>query len=453
MTKIRTATVAGKFYTSIKEELLKILDGFKYNHKADYNYASRAIIVPHAGYNYSGQLAYDGFCYLSKSIKNIFIIAPTHHKSVNNLALADYDEWETPLGNIPTNRFIMNEILEKFECEYCEEAFEKEHAIEVLLPIIQHQYENIKIVPILVGNDDVEKTLRILKYYYVNPANAFVISSDLSHFHKEEEAIQIDILTARMLEDKNMQGFRYEQACGAIPIYALAEFAKQKKFDFVRVGLTNSGIITGDTSSVVGYGCWFLYEGNRNSFIKENFSPKLIDIARKTIRTKLLGKEEINITTFMPYPQVLESFGACFVTLEINGHLRGCIGSVIAQTQLIVDLIKNSHNAAFADPRFQPLTQEEFDNISISISLLSRPEPIEFKDEEDLLKQITPNIDGIIIRDNNHQGLYLPSVWEQLPDKKIFLNSLKQKAGLPTNHFSKTFEAYRFSTEYIKENL
>ena len=84
---------------------------------------------------------------------------------------------------------------------------------------------------------------------------------------------------------------------------------------------------------------------------------------------------------------------------------------------------------------------------------MSRPEPIEFKDEEDLLKQITPNIDGIIIRDNNHQGLYLPSVWEQLPDKKIFLNSLKQKAGLPPNHFSKTFEAYRFSTEYIKENL
>ena len=451
MSKIKTPNVAGRFYTSIKEELLQTLDTFKQNHKSDYNYQSRAIIVPHAGYDFSGQLAYDGFCYLNKSAKNIFIFAPTHHKTVNNLALGDYDEWETPLGNISTNRIVSDELIREFQCEYCNEAFEKEHAIEVMLPIIQHQFENVKIIPILIGNDDIEKTLKIIKHYFVNPNNVFVISSDLSHFLKEEDSLKVDVLTARMLEDKNMQGFRYEQACGAIPIYALNEFAKYKNFDFIRVGLTNSSRTTGDTNSVVGYGSWFLYEGNRNDFIQENFAPKIIDIVRKTIDAKLFGKSQINITSYMPYPQVLESFGACFVTLELNGSLRGCIGSIIPQSQLIVDLIKNSHNAAFADPRFPALTREEFEKVKISVSLLSLPTPIEFKNEDELLQQIRPNIDGIIIKDKNKQAVYLPSVWEQLSEKTMFLNSLKQKAGLPQNHFSHTFEAYRFTANYIKE--
>ncbi len=452
MNRIKTPNVAGKFYTSIKAELLETLEKFKSNHKSDYNYFSRAIIVPHAGYMFSGQLAFDGFCRLDKNVKNIFIIAPTHHKSVNNLALANYDEWETPLGKVSVNKNIQEEIISQFGCEYSDKAFAEEHAIEVQIPFIQFNYKDIKIIPILVGNDDVEKTLRIIKYYYVNPQNAFVISSDLSHFLKEAEAKKIDTLTARMIEEKNMQGFRFEQACGAVPICALTEFANQKNFSLIRIGLTNSAKATGDNSKVVGYGSWFLFEGEKNEFIEKNFSPKIIDIVKKTINAKLSGKTEINITNYMPYPPILDSDGACFVTLEENNILRGCIGSVIAHSPLIIDLIKNAYNAAFADPRFAPLSREEFEQISISVSLLSIPNLIKFEDEQDLLEQINPFVDGIIIKDKQKQALYLPSVWEQLPDKKLFLNSLKQKAGFAPNYFSKTIEAYRFKTNYIKEN-
>jgi len=451
---VKTPFASGKFYTSVKEELINDIDNyFMSNHKHDYNISSRLLIVPHAGYIYSGQLAFDTLYYIDRNVSNIFIFAPTHKKTVNNVALSTYDEFETPLGNLAVNKTIQADIIKNFSCEYCDEAFAEEHAIEVQLPFIQCLFKNkqVKIVPILIGNDDVQKVLKIINEYYDLKSNAFIISSDLSHFLPQEKAQQIDIITARMIEEKHLAGFRFEQACGAIPVCASTQFALERGYSLIRVGLTSSAAATGDKSRVVGYGGWFLYEGERNEFIKEYFSPKVLDIARKTIKTKLEGKSEVNITSYMPYPQVLESDGACFVTLEINGILRGCIGSVLAHSQLIVDLIKNSYNAAFSDPRFQPLRPDEFDKIHISVSLLGPPSPINFTDEADLLEQLKPNIDGVIIKDKDYQALYLPSVWKQIPDKTLFLNSLKQKAGLAPDYFSNTFEAYRFNTVYIEE--
>lgn len=449
----KKAFAAGKFYTSIKEELQENINNFQNNHKEDYNITSRLLIAPHAGYIYSGQLAYDTFSYFDKNVSNIFIFAPTHRKSINNVALSTYDEFETPLGNLTVNKIIQNDIIKTFNCEYCDEAFEEEHAIEVQLPFIQHIFKdkNVKIVPILIGNDDADKVFKIISHYYPIKSTAFIISSDLSHYLPHEKAMQIDIITARMIEEKHLQGFRFEQACGAVPVCAATQFALANNYTFIRVGLINSSLATGDKERVVGYGGWLLYEGEKNQFIKEYFSPKLIDIVRKTIYAKLMCKSQINITNYMPYPQVLDSDGACFVTIEIDGKLRGCIGSVLAHSQLIVDLIKNSYNAAFADPRFQPLTMEEYSKIKVSISLMGTPKPMSFKDEDDLLEQLVPDVDGLIIKDQNYQALYLPSVWKQIPDKKAFLYSLKQKAGLNPEHFSDTFEAFRFYSTYIEE--
>ncbi len=441
---------AGKFFTSQKEELQKTLDDFNSNHKLDYNITSRAIVAPHAGYTYSGQLAFDTFSYLDKTVKNIFIFAPTHKKTVNNLALCNCDDFETPLGNIPVNKDIQEEIIEKFSCEYSEEAFEEEHAIEVQLPFVKYFYDDIQIIPILVGNDDVQKTFKIIQHYYPDKENAFVISTDLSHFLKLEEAMKVDVLTARMIEDKNIRGFRFEQACGAVPLCALTQFTLENNFSLIRVGLYDSSKSTGDTSRVVGYGGWLVAECEKNEFIRDNFAPKIIDVVKKTIDAKLSGKSEINITTYLPYPPILDSDCACFVTLEIDGNLRGCIGSVLAHSPLMIDLIKNSYNAAFADPRFQPLTREEFEHVTITVSLLSHPMPIQFNSEENLLEQLRPNIDGVIIKDKNYQALYLPEVWEKIPDKKLFLQSLKQKAGMPKDYFSDTFEAFRFTSIVIK---
>ncbi len=444
MKKIRLAAAAGKFYTDNKEELLKQLDFFEKNNPHDYTYKTRAIIVPHAGYIYSGQLASEGFQYFDQNVKNIFIIAPPHYVPVKEASLSSFEFWSTPFGEIEVNQQINKELIEKFKCEFQDEAFKEEHSAEVQVPFIQKYLPDVKIVPILAGNP--KKITEIISHYWENTENAFVISSDLSHFHSSDNAKKIDNATAEMIETKNMEKFVHEQACGATGIYGLIDFAKEKNYSLIRIGMFNSGDVTGDNSRVVGYGSWFLYEGAKNIFLKKYFSPLIIEICKKSILAGL-NNEKIN---FKDIPVVFKELGACFVTLEKEGDLRGCIGSVIAHRPLIEDLIINSQNSAFSDPRFNPLKKDEFEDLSINVSLLSNPEKMLFENETDLLNQIKPFIDGIIIKDKGYQAVYLPSVWEQLPEKEIFLNSLKMKAGLSTSHFSPTFEAYRFTTEYIK---
>jgi AmmeMemoRadiSam system protein A len=189
-----------------------------------------------------------------------------------------------------------------------------------------------------------------------------------------------------------------------------------------------------------------LYEGTKNKFIKEYYSEYLLNLCRNVILSKF-NKD----TLYTGHAPVFTQLGACFVTLKKNNNLRGCIGSIIAHQPLINDIVEHAKDAAFRDPRFNPVEQNEVDSLTIDISILSEPQPMTFRDEQDLLEQIVPFSDGIIIKDKNRQAVYLPSVWEDLPDKAMFLNSLKIKAGLPPEHFSDTFEAYRFSTVYIEE--
>lgn len=450
MKDIKQPAVAGQFYPANKEELLLQLSSFRKKSEKHYDYNSRAIIVPHAGYIYSGQLASNGFQYLDKKIKNIFVIAPAHSVPVDGVAVSPHDAWLTPLDEIPLNKEIIEELKKKFECTYSEQAFRNEHAAEVQIPFIQTYFTDVKIVPILVGFVNHNKITQIIEYYWNNPENGFVISSDLSHFYTNQDAIKIDNVTAEMIESNDIEEFNHKQACGSIGICGLIEFAKNKNYSLIRVGLTNSAEASGDTSRVVGYGSWFLYENPKNTFIKEFFSDFSIDICKKSIKYGLDNRELIPLKEIGEIPPIFEQFGACFVTLQINEDLKGCIGSIIAHQPLITDLIHNAYNSAFSDSRFSPLTKDEFGKIDIAISLLSAPSKMTFSDETDLLNQIQPFIDGIIIKDGYHQAVYLPSVWEQLPNKTLFLNSLKQKARLSPNHFSKNFEAYRFTTEYIK---
>ena len=248
-----------------------------------------------------------------------------------------------------------------------------------------------------------------------------------------------------MIEENYLNNFEQEQACGAVGICGLIEFAKKHNFSLIRIGLTNSAATTGDSSRVVGYGSWFLYEGEKNYYIKKYFSDFVVDICRKSILSGLqLG--QFNIRN---YDRVFDEFGASFVTLELDGILRGCIGSIIPHKPLLKDLLHNAHAAAFSDPRFPTLTLNEYNKIAIKVSLLSKPERIEFETEEELLDVLKPGIHGLIIRDGNYQSVFLPDVWEQLPDKQVFIEQLKLKAGLPKNYFSENLEAFKFTTTKI----
>lgn len=452
MKRIKSSSVAGKFYPEDKKELESFLDEFVENNRTQYKYSTRAIVVPHAGYVFSGQFASEGFQYLNKNAKNIFIIAPAHYVRIEGIAVSSSDFWETPLGEVEVNQQINQILVNYFGAKFNDKAIEPEHSLEVQVPFIQKLIPSAKIVPILVGNADVEKISEVLSYFWKDKDNAFVISSDLSHFYPDGEAKKIDKITADMIESLDVSGFSSSQACGSIGILGLVNFAKAEGFSLIRINLDNSSSTSGDKSRVVGYGSWLLFEGTKEKFVKDNFSELLLDICRKSILAGLDTGHALRVD-ISEFPEVLQQNGASFVTLEIDGDLRGCIGSIIASQSLIEDISKNAFASAFSDTRFSPLKNEEYKYLSIAISLLSAPSQMTFDDENELLSQIEQDVDGIIIKDGYYSAVYLPSAWEQLPEKRLFLNSLKRKAGLSDSHFSKTFEAYRFRTEYISTDV
>ena len=446
MTKIKEPAVANSFYSGDINILKKQLEEFADKNANRYTYPARAVIVPHAGLTFSGQLAYEGISQLDKNIKNIFIFAPAHRIAFEGIALSGYDEWKTPIKTITVNQEINKILQEKFGAKIYDDAYKDEHSIEIQVPIIQTVFENVQIVPVLIGKENPQKITEIISEFYPKSEFGFIISSDLSHFLSDSKARKTDEETAQMIESGNIKDFRYDQACGAVGIYGLCEYANQNSFSLIRINMINSSDVTGDKSRVVGYGAWFLYEGSKNKFIKTFYSDYMLKLCREVIQSKFDKK-----TVCTNHPPVFNQLGACFVTLKKYNNLRGCIGSIVAYQPLINDLVQHAQDAAFRDPRFNPVEKNEVDDLRIDISVLSEPKPIQFKDEQDLLSQIKPFRDGIIIKDKRYQSVYLPSVWEDLPDKELFLKSLKVKAGMTPEYFSPTFEAFRFSTVYIEE--
>ena len=454
----KSPVFAGSFYPEKPEELTNLLNSYKQDLKI--NYKSKAIIVPHAGITYSGHAAMVAFQHLELN-ENIFIIAPSHHESFNNIALPEYTYFDTPLGSLEVNNRLIKDISDRFPCIVADEVFDKEHSIEVQLPFIQNLFcphiqsamdfvkglknigKKFKIVPILVGDCDYRLISDLISAYWEN--SSFVISSDLSHYFTRQECRQIDTYTATIIETGKLDYFQPQQACGLTGIMGLVDFANNNDCTMIRTMMYNSGDISKESDKVVGYGSWFLYTDSRNDYIEKYYSDYIIDIARKSILAS------VNQEEFIPrdIPSVLTEYGASFVTLKKNEQLRGCIGSVYPTKPLILDIIDNAKNAGFQDPRFEPLTVDELDKLQVSVSILSSIERIMFKDERDLLSQIYPH--GVILVEGEKRAVYLPVVWEQLPDRQVFLNSLKEKAGLEPDYFSRTLEAYKFEAAYISE--
>ncbi len=170
--------------------------------------------------------------------------------------------------------------------------------------------------------------------------------------------------------------------------------------------------------------------------VSDELKKIMLNIARIAIKEEFMRHKELNERVIerlvSMYPRLKEP-GAVFVTINERSSLRGCIGSLVAYRPLIEDLIANAKSAAFGDPRFPPLRPEEFEQITIEISLLSEPKPLEYSDIEDLRGKIHPGVDGVVLKLDNRQATFLPQVWEDLPDFDQFFAHLCLKAGLPAN--------------------
>ncbi|HZA29748.1 MAG TPA: AmmeMemoRadiSam system protein A [Gammaproteobacteria bacterium] len=176
----------------------------------------------------------------------------------------------------------------------------------------------------------------------------------------------------------------------------------------------------------------------------------LIQIARRSIEHGLEDSCPLQIDA-AGFPPSLQEYKPCFVTLKIKAQLRGCMGDLDAKRPLVGSIAANAYAAAFKDPRFPPLIREEYPEITLHISILSPATVIDFSSEEDLLCQLRPGIDGLIIESTGHRATFLPAVWGSLPDPREFLRYLKHKAGLPEPHETIELKAWRYTAESFSE--
>lgn len=172
----------------------------------------------------------------------------------------------------------------------------------------------------------------------------------------------------------------------------------------------------------------------------------LLEVATASIRHGLEHGSAL-IPRAEDYPSTLQALRASFVTLHLAGELRGCIGALQAREPVVCDVARHAHAAAFQDPRFSPLSEAEFHKVDLHLSILGVPEPIRFSDEADLIRQLRPGEDGLILTDGAYQGTFLPSVWESLPTPELFWRQLKRKAGLSVDHWTPTLRVSRYYTE------
>lgn len=180
--------------------------------------------------------------------------------------------------------------------------------------------------------------------------------------------------------------------------------------------------------------------------LNQQEQQQLIDLAKESIKYGLEHGQRLSVD-INDFSSALTPVRATFVTLKINNQLRGCIGTLTAHSPLVIDIADNAYSAAFKDPRFPPLSKDEFPSLQYHISILSEPEPMVIQSEDDLLSQLKPGIDGIVLHEGSRRSTFLPSVWESLPEPRSFIEHLKLKAGLAKDYWSETIHFERYTVE------
>jgi MEMO1 family protein len=446
---VRPPAVAGMFYPgdprSLAAEIDELLGGVE--QLAPRLGFPKALIVPHAGYIYSGPVAaraYDDIAPARGIVKRVVLLGPVHRVAVRGLALPAAEFFDTPLGRIAVDPDAAHELAAFPQVVRSAPAHAMEHSLEVQLPFLQKALGEFVLVPLAVGTASVDEVAAVLERLWGGAETLIVISTDMSHYRAYDAARQIDGSTIARIA-----GFatdiNHEEACGATPLNGLLFLSKKRNLKIKLLTACNSGDTAGGKGQVVGYSSFGLYEGSEVSL--DEAGRALLAIARGSIENSLSGSEK------KPLPKTLwlEQAGATFITLTKNGELRGCIGSLEAVRPLGIDAAENAVGAAFRDPRFPAMTAEEWLQCSVEVSLLGAAKPIRFADEADLLSQIRAGEDGLILEREGRRATFLPQVWEGLPQKELFLRELVKKAGLPADTRLARCKVYRYRVAKWKE--
>lgn len=447
---VRPATQANRFYTGNPEELSQEVDSFLALHSSRTTYQNvAALIVPHAGYYFSGNVAASAYMTLDpkKSYKRIFLLGPSHHEWLNGASVnSKVDYYATPLGNVKVDRETAQQLIDTDSVfSYKAAAHAQEHCLEVQLPFLQRRLDEVPpIVPIIISTNDYSKLKRMAEMLrpYFTDDNLFIISSDFSHYPSYEDAYEVDTKTGKAIETGDVEqliatiennadsGKRNlaTSACGEFPIITLMLMLNHN-YEIKHLMYQNSGDIDNhDHSRVVGYHAFaFLRKQiSETEFTLTDADKKqLKEIALQSIKDSLDSKP-IARPTLHSQLSILNSKCGAFVSLHKYGRLRGCIGHFGEDYPLHEIVAEMARAAAFEDPRFTPVTREELDDIDIEISVLTPMRRIQSIDEFELHRH------GIYIRKGFRSGTFLPQVADEVNwTKEEFIGHCSQdKAGL-----------------------
>ena len=447
---IRPATQANRFYTGDAKELSEEVDSFLALHRGETVYNNvAALIVPHAGYYYSGNVAATAYMSMPKDkpYKRIFLLGPSHHEWLDGASVnTEADYYATPLGHVKVDHETALRLTDSDSVfSYQPKAHDREHCLEVQLPFLQRRFgENVmpSIVPIIISTNDYQKLKRIanvLKPYFTEE-NLFVISSDFSHYPSYEDACEVDAKTGKAIETGNVEQFiavleensrsgkrnLATSACGELAIVTLM-LMMDRTYEVKHLLYQNSGDVDNqEHNRVVGYHAFAILRGASQEFVLSDEEKKILkEIAFTSIKDSLAGKPVAQPILNAQYP-VLNSKCGAFVSLHKQGRLRGCIGHFGEDVPLHEIVAEMARAAAFEDPRFMPVTMDELEDIDIEISVLTPMRRIQSLDEFELHRH------GIYIRRGYHSGTFLPQVADEVNwTKEEFVSHCAQdKAGI-----------------------
>ncbi len=444
MNPLRPPAVAGAFYPEDPAILQADIDAFLAKASPpEIKGEIKALIVPHAGYIYSGQVA--AFAYKAlegQSYPTVIVIAPSHRFPLRGASIYKGEGYQLPGGVVPIQQELSQRIAQESKLiDFVPAAHAGEHSLEVQLPFLQRVQPGFQLVPIIMGSQD-WKTCHQLARAIVQGVKGervlLVASSDLSHYHSYARAEELDKIVQDYINNFDPEGLSKAvaggdcEACGAGPIITAMLAARQLGADSARVlHYANSGDVGGSRAQVVGYLAAALYAGFSEQVeavdtgLSAGDKELLRQIARTAIESKLRGEPPPVCEITSP---VLKEKRGGFVTLKKQGRLRGCIGYIQALKPLYQTVAEMAEAAAFDDPRFPPVRVDELPELELEISVLTPLEQI--RD----IEEIEVGRHGLYLQRGGMSGLLLPQVATEYNwDRLTFLQQTCLKAGLPTD--------------------
>ncbi len=414
------------------------------------------LIVPHAGYIYSGRLAALAYRQVQDfNFESVVIIGPSHQFPFEGCSVYLRGGFETPLGIALVDENLAREIARASGFGFIPEAHQKEHSVEVQVPFIQKVFPEARIVPIVMG-DQTERTVKVLADALTRALKGkkvlVIASTDLSHFLDRSRANEVDSRTIELIKNFELSTLmkkveRHENImCGGGPVLAVLHYARKLGSSRVEVlGYSDSAAAGGPADRVVGYLAAAVCVETKEGPLKLNEEEKkeLLALARLAVETYL---DSGQLPEYHPQDESLKIPAGAFVTLKKDGELRGCIGFFEPVFPLWETVVRAAVLSATEDPRFPPLKKQELSRIKLEISVLGPLEPVSS------VSEIQVGRHGLLIRESGRSGLLLPQVpVEQGWDRQTFLRELCRKAGLPDNAWRKSKGLYKFEALVFHE--